>query len=180
MIKFGTGGWRAIIGDEFTKANIQILAKAVARKMKDEGVADRGIVFGYDRRFLSKEAMQWAAMVFAKEGITAYLINKSVPTPVVMFYVMRHELPYGMMITASHNPALYNGIKVFTAGGRDADEIQTGDIEKYIGEIEKDGQPSYMEYDEAKDKGLIQEIYPLNEYIDSIISRIDMDSTQQR
>ncbi|MCR5343655.1 MAG: phosphoglucomutase/phosphomannomutase family protein [Butyrivibrio sp.] len=180
MIRFGTGGWRAIIGDEFTKANIQILAKAVANKMKDEGVSDKGIVFGYDRRFLSKEAMQWAAQVFAMEGIKAYLINKSVPTPVVMFYVMRHELPYGMMITASHNPALYNGIKVFTKGGRDADEIQTGEIEKYIDEVEKTGQPDYMDYDEAKEKGLINEIYPLNEYIDSIISRIDMDAIKNR
>ena len=65
MIKFGTGGWRAIIGDGFTKANIQKLAKALAVKMKNEDVAEKGICLGYDRRFLSKEAMQWAAQVFA-------------------------------------------------------------------------------------------------------------------
>ena len=180
MIKFGTGGWRAIIGDEFTKANIQLLAKAVATKMKDEGVAERGIVFGYDRRFLSKEAMRWAAEVFAHEGIPAYLINKSSPTPVVMFYVMRHDLPYGMMITASHNPALYNGIKVFTAGGRDADETQTKLIEKYIASEEANGPVEYMEYDEALEKGIIKEIYPLNEYIDNIISAINMEAIKQR
>ena len=58
MIKFGTGGWRAVIGDEFTKENIQILARALVDKMRVEGVADKGIVLGYDRRFLSKEAMQ--------------------------------------------------------------------------------------------------------------------------
>lgn len=135
MIKFGTGGWRAIIGDEFTKQNIQILAKGMANKMKNEGVAEKGIVIGYDRRFLAKEAMQWAAMVFAKEGIKAYLINKSSPTPLIMFHVMKHEFSYGMMITASHNPAIYNGIKVFTAGGCDADEIQTKDIEDYIADV---------------------------------------------
>ena len=89
MIKFGTGGWRAVIGDAFTKENIQILARAMADKMKDEKVSQEGIVLGYDRRFLSKEAMQWAACVFAKEGIKASLINKSVPTPLVMFYVMK-------------------------------------------------------------------------------------------
>ena len=87
MIKFGTGGWRAIIGDEFTKVNIQKLSKGVALKMKDEGVAEKGIVLGYDRRFLSKEAMKWAAEIFAAEGITAYLINRSSPTPLIMFYV---------------------------------------------------------------------------------------------
>ncbi|MGN0366337.1 MAG: phosphoglucomutase/phosphomannomutase family protein [Suilimivivens sp.] len=174
MIKFGTGGWRAVIGDEFTKENIQILAKALADKMRAEGVTEKGIVLGYDRRFLSKEAMQWAGQVFAREGITAYLINKSAPTPLVMFYVMKHEFPYGMMITASHNPAIYNGIKVFTAGGRDADETQTADIERYIQDV-TDIPPEEMEYDEAVQKGLIQEIYPLNEYLDNIIAAVDMD-----
>ncbi len=174
MIQFGTGGWRAVIGDGFTKENIQILARAIADKMHVEGVAQKGIVIGYDRRFLSKEAMQWAGQVFAKEGITAYLINKSAPTPLVMFYVMKHEFPYGMMVTASHNPAIYNGIKVFTAGGRDADETQTAEIESYIKDV-TDIPPEEMEYDEALKKGLIREIYPLNEYLDNIIAAVDMD-----
>ena len=65
MIKFGTGGWRAIIGDDFTKANIQILAKAMADKMKAENATDKGIVIGYDRRFLSKETVIWSCEVFA-------------------------------------------------------------------------------------------------------------------
>lgn len=86
MIKFGTGGWRAVIGDEFTKTNIQLLAQGLVNKMKSEGVAEQGIVLGYDRRFLSKEAMQWAAEVFAAAHIKASLINKSSPTPLIMFY----------------------------------------------------------------------------------------------
>lgn len=175
MIKFGTGGWRAVIGDGFTKENIQILARALADKMKAEGAEKKGIVLGYDRRFLSKEAMQWAGQVFAAENITAYLINKSSPTPLVMFYVMKHDFPYGMMITASHNPAIYNGIKVFTAGGRDADEKQTQEIEQYINDV-TDIPTEEMEYDEAVKKGLIQEIYPFNEYIDSIIFAVNMDA----
>ncbi|MCI8845389.1 MAG: phosphoglucomutase/phosphomannomutase family protein [Lachnospiraceae bacterium] len=179
MIKFGTGGWRAIIGDEFTKANIQLLAKALCDKMKAEGKADKGIVIGYDRRFLAKEAMQWAGEVFAAEGVKAYLINKSSPTPLIMFYVMKHEFPYGMMVTASHNPAVYNGIKVFTAGGRDADEVQTKDIEEYIRKA--DGEPiGEMEYEKALSLGLIQEIYPLNEYLDNIISAVNMDAIRTK
>lgn len=162
-----------MIGDEFTKENIQILARAMADKMRAEGVADKGIVIGYDRRFLSKEAMQWAGQVFAQEGITAYLINKSAPTPLVMFYVMKHEFAYGMMITASHNPAIYNGIKVFMKGGRDADEKQTAEIEDYIKDV-SDIPPAEMEYDVAVSKGLIKEIYPLNEYLDNIITAVDM------
>lgn len=173
MIKFGTGGWRAIIGDEFTKENIQILARALCDKMKAEGVADDGIVIGYDRRFLSKEAMQWAAVVFAKEGIKAKLVNKSAPTPLIMYYVQKYAMHYGMMITASHNPAVYNGIKVFTYGGRDADEAQTADIEKYINNI-TDIPVDVVDYNQAKQAGMIEEIYPLNEYIDSILETIDV------
>ncbi|MCR4636486.1 MAG: phosphoglucomutase/phosphomannomutase family protein [Butyrivibrio sp.] len=177
MIKFGTGGWRAIIGDEFTKENIQILAKAVANKMIAEDVQDKGIVLGYDRRFLSKEAMQWAGCVFARNGIRASLINKSCPTPLVMFYVMKHDLPYGMMITASHNPAIYNGIKLFTRGGRDADEVQTLDVEKYI---EKVSTPvESMDYDDAISRGLIKEFYPINEYMDNILNRIDVEAIKK-
>ncbi len=173
MIKFGTGGWRAVIGDDFTKANIQLLTKALCVKMKQEGVADKGVVLGYDRRFLAKEAMQWAGQVFAAEGIRAFLVNKSSPTPLVMFYVMKHDLPYGMMITASHNPAIYNGIKVFTAGGRDADEEQTRQIEEIIGTLSPE-EVQAMDYDKAKKEGLIREIYPLNEYLDNIIDAVDM------
>jgi len=177
MVKFGTGGWRAIIGDEFTKANIQLLAQAMCDKMKAEQVADKGIVLGYDRRFLSKEAMQWSAEVFSANGIESYLVNKSSPTPLVMYYVMKHDLPYGMMVTASHNPAIYNGIKVFTAGGRDADEIQTRDIETYISKVTE---VKTKEYAEGVASCLIHEIYPMNEYIDSIIAEINMDAIKEK
>jgi alpha-D-glucose phosphate-specific phosphoglucomutase len=178
MIKFGTGGWRAVIGEEFTKSNIQKLAKAIALKMKNEGVTENGIAIGYDRRFLSKEAMKWAGEIFAAEGITSYLINRSSPTPLIMYYVMKHELNYGMMVTASHNPAIYNGIKVFTLGGRDADEIQTQDIENYISDIEEN-QVVAMEYEAALNKDLIVELNPLNEYLDNIINSLDMQAIRE-
>lgn len=178
MVQFGTGGWRAVIGDGFTKANIQLLAQGLVNKMKNEGVAGFGIVMGYDRRFLSKEAMQWAAEVFAAAQIKAYLINKSSPTPLVMYYVMKHGFPYGMMITASHNPAIYNGIKVFTAGGRDADEIQTKDIEDYIADIAPEEIGS-MEYEKAREAGYIEEIYPLNEYLDNILASVDVEKIRE-
>ncbi len=175
MISFGTGGWRAIIGDEFIKSNIKLLAKAMCDKMKAEGVADQGIIIGYDKRFLSKEAMQWSGQVFAHEGIKAYLVNKSAPTPLIMFYVEKHNMAYGMMITASHNPAVYNGVKVFTRGGRDADEKQTKEIEAYAAEIDRT-EIGELDYEEAVAAGLIEEIYPLNEYLDNIIAAVDMQA----
>lgn len=175
MIQFGTGGWRAVIGDEFIKSNIQLLAKAMCNKMKAEGKTDKGMIIGYDKRFLSKEAMKWSGQVFAAEGIKTMLVNKAAPTPLIMYYVEKHEMPYGMMITASHNPAIYNGIKIFTYGGRDADKEQTSEIEKYASKI-KPEDVKEMDYDEAVKEGLIEEIYPLNEYLDNIIANIDMDA----
>lgn len=184
MIQFGTGGWRAIIGEEFTKEQIQKLALALSLKMKAEGAADQGIVAGYDRRFLSKEAVIWACEIFASQGIRVWFVNRSSPTPLIMYYVMKHRLNYGFMVTASHNPAIYNGIKVFTYGGRDADENQTRDIEAYlklaeeqyvVNDTEK-GQMPPPSYLELVKKGMVQEIHPLNEYLDNIIEVINMEA----
>ncbi len=180
MIKFGTGGWRAVIGDEFTRENIQKLAKAMAFKMKAEGVDKEGLVIGYDRRFLSKETVYWTCEVMAAEGIKAWFVNRSSPTPLIMYYVMKHDYPYGMMVTASHNPSLYNGIKVFTRGGRDANEEQTKDIEKYLKKVEdfvaEGGSIERADYDQAVADGMVIEFNPLNEYLDNIIERIDMEA----
>ena len=178
MIRFGTGGWRDVIGDGFTKKNIQLLAAAVCEKMKREGLAGEGIVLGYDRRFLSKESMRWCGQVIAAAGIRASLINKSSPTPLVMFYMMRHHLPYGMMVTASHNPAVYNGIKVFTEGGRDADRKTTDEIERIAAGLDPDAIPE-MEYEEALDRGLIREIYPVNEYLDAILEKVNVEKIRE-
>ena len=117
MIHFGTGGWRAVIGDGFTKANVQLLTLALARKMLDEGRADKGFVIGYDRRFLSEEAAGWAAEVMAGQGILCRIIHRESPTPLIMYTVAAYGLPYGMAITASHNPMQWNALKLLDANG---------------------------------------------------------------
>lgn len=178
-IKFGTGGWRAIIGDGFTKANVQRLAAALARKMEDEGVAQRGFLIGYDRRFLSAEAAHWAAEVMAGAGIPCMVVEREAPTPLIMFAVKYYELSYGMAVTASHNPALYNGVKVFTRGGRDADELVTGSIEQYIAAL-PDGDIPAVPYEEGIRSGRIQIVDPMNPYIDSIIRSVNMDAIRSR
>ena len=92
---------------------------------------------------------------------------------------MRHRMKYGMMITASHNPALYNGIKIFTEGGRDAEEEQTCQIEEYCKDIDP-CEVEVMDYDRAVEEGLIEEIYPLNEYLDNIIDTINMEMIRSK
>ena len=176
MVKFGTGGWRAIIGDEFIKANIVTLAQAVAEDIIEKKEEKNGIVIGYDRRFLSDFAAKWVAEVFAGNGITVHFIDRIAPTPLVMYGVKTLDTFYGMAITASHNPAEYNGIKVFTRGGRDADISVTQEFEK---RIERGLSPKVMDFEEAKEKGLVKIADLYNSYIDSIIGMINMDAIRK-
>lgn len=179
MIKFGTGGWRAIIGDEFTKSNIQILAAAVSKRMKSENVVDKGIVVGYDNRFLSDVGAQWFSMTLASFGVPVYFIDRSVPTPLIMFTVNKLGCYYGAAITASHNPALYNGIKLFTYGGRDAVEQVTKEIEDITAGIEQKSIET-KDFKSYIQSGQIKKINPTNDYIDSIISAVDIDIIKKR
>ena len=178
MIQFGTGGWRAIIADGFTKENIRLVAAGLCGLMKDEGLEDCPVCVGYDRRFLSKEACHWLAEVLAGYGHKTMVVNRSSPTPLIMFTVKQLGLHYGMAVTASHNPAIYNGVKVFTAGGRDADQTVTGKIEEQIRKVEGQSIPA-VDYDAALEQGLIQEIYPFNEYIDSILKVLDVEKIKE-
>ena len=179
MIQFGTGGWRAVIGDGFTRANIRLVAAALARRMKREGYAEEGLCVGYDRRFLSKEALTWFCEVLAGEGVHVYFVNMSCPTPQIMFTVKERQLPYGAMVTASHNPAVWNGIKLFTRGGRDAVESVTKEIQDEANSIDPEDIRD-MDFEVAKAAGIIQIIDPRDAYLDSILRQVDTDAIRKR
>jgi phosphomannomutase len=179
MIQFGTGGWRAVIGDGFTRDNIRRIAAALARRMVREGCAEEGICAGYDRRFLSREALIWFCEVLAGEGVKVRFVNMSCPTPLVMFTVKRMGLPYGAMVTASHNPAIWNGIKLFTAGGRDAAENYTREIQEEANALDEAGIRS-VPFEQAKAEGKIELVDPRDEYLDSILRQVDTDAIRKR
>ena len=179
MVQFGTGGWRAIIGDGFTKANIRLVAAALARRMKREGVAEDGICVGYDRRFLSKEALTWFCEVLAGEGVQVYFVNMSCPTPQIMFTVKEKKLPYGAMVTASHNPATWNGIKLFTFGGRDAAQDVTEAVQAEANSLAEE-EIREMDFEEAKRKGTIRIINPRDAYLDSILKQVNTEAIRKR
>jgi phosphomannomutase len=132
-IKFGTDGWRGVIAREFTFDNLSLVAQATMDYMKQEGLADKGLVVGYDRRFLSREFAERVAEVACGNGIRVWLGNGYAPTPAVSWAV--HELRSGMgvMITASHNPPIYNGFKVKEAFGGSARPATTRLLEELVG-----------------------------------------------
>lgn len=179
MIKFGTGGFRAIIGDEFTKANIELLTQGLANLIIHKGLNQYPVVIGFDRRFLSMTATKWCAQVLAGNGIETHVITEQAPTPLIMFTVKSMHTKYGLAITASHNPAEYNGIKVFTEGGRDASKEDTDDIEQEINKINAQD-VKRLDYEKALNSQLIKEINPKNEYIDKILSFLDIEKIRER
>ena len=178
MIQFGTGGWRAFIGEEFTKDNVRLVAQALSNIMINEQAQEKGFVIGYDRRFLSDKAGKWFAEVVAANGIKVSFIDRFVPTPIVMFQAKEMGCIYSACITASHNPADYNGVKVFIEGGRDADEIITQKIEQQIVHLTQQDVIS-VDFEEALNDGCIEIINPMNAFVDSIVNFIDMEAIKK-
>ena len=164
-IKFGTGGFRDIIGEGFSKESVTLVASALSLIMQEEN-SKKEIVIGYDRRNKSPEAALDMALVFSYYGIKVYLTNKDVPTPCVIFHTMDKKEDYGVMITASHNPANFNGVKVFTKGGYDGDEEFTSRLEKKCLEVKH---IYSLTKEEAKEKGLIIVFDALTPYINFIL-----------
>lgn len=180
-LRFGTGGWRAVIGEEFTRQNIRLLCAALAEQLKADGASAQSFTIGYDRRFLSRESAIWCAQVLCGAGISVQLIDRESPTPLIMFWVEAQKLGGGLAVTASHNPAIYNGIKIFLPGGRDADEAYTSALEARIAALESANLPiKELEPEIAQAQGLLTLIDPMNSYIDSILNALDLAAIRQR
>ena len=110
-IKFGTDGWRGIIADDFTFDNVRRVAGAIASYVLKYEEAQRGVFVGYDTRFASRRAAQVAAEVIAAAGIPVKLANDYAPTPAVSYSVKDKGAAGGVMVTSSHNPWNWNGVK---------------------------------------------------------------------
>ncbi len=110
-IKFGTDGWRGIIADDFTFDNVRRVAGAIASYVLKYEEAQRGVFVGYDTRFASPRAAQIVAEVIAAAGIPVKLANDYTPTPAVSYAVKHQGAAGGVMVTSSHNPWNWNGVK---------------------------------------------------------------------
>lgn len=178
MIKFGTGGWRAVIGYDFICENIRLVAAGILELARELNKAEKPIIIGYDRRFLSEAAAKWVAEVLAEGGIEVWFLNRSAPTPLVMHTVKDKELHFGIEITASHNPASYNGIKLFVDEGRDAPLEITERLEEIIAGVKT---PGFCNFNEAVENGKIVYLHsPFNKFLDDIIGLLDMDALRRR
>ncbi len=135
-IKFGTDGWRGVIADNFTFKNVRIVSQAISewvrRHLKPIAGNKKRIAIGYDTRFLSKEFAQTVSCVLAANDIEVILSDSAIPTPALSFGVTRLGCVAGLMMTASHNPAKFNGLKIKSAQGGAAAREVTDLVESYL------------------------------------------------
>ncbi len=134
QIQFGTDGWRGVIADTFTFENLSLVAQATMDYMHRQGLAGKGLVIGYDRRFLSREFAERVAAIAAANGIKTWLSQGYTPTPALSWAVHEKKAGAGIMITASHNPPRYNGFKVKESFGGSARPSTTKVLEQMVAE----------------------------------------------
>ena len=174
-IKFGTDGWRAVIAEDYTFENVRICAKATARYLRDTGAADKGLTIGYDTRFDSEYFAQAVAMVLAADGIKAYLCDRPAPTPTVAYALLDRKAAGAVMITASHNPGIWNGYKYKPEYAGSASPEVVAALEQRIEAIQAEGQPvPTMPAEEAQAKGLLEIFNPEPAYMAQVARLVDL------
>ncbi|HVC32437.1 MAG TPA: phosphoglucomutase/phosphomannomutase family protein [Chloroflexota bacterium] len=177
-IVFGTDGWRAIIADEYTFDNVRRCARGVAELFQSKGLAERGVVVGYDTRFESEEFATAAAEALAGSGVKAFLCGRTEPTPVISYAILDQKAAGGITITASHNPPIYDGFKVRSDYGGAADPETIARLEQLIERIPAESVP-VLPRDQAEREGLIVEIEPSESYLAHLSSLVDFDAIRQ-
>ena len=136
QIKFGTDGWRGLIADDFTFDNVRRVAGAIAGYVLKHEDPTHGVIIGYDTRFLSDRAARAVAEVIAAAGIPVLLANDYVPTPTVSYNVKKLGAAGGVMVTSSHNPWNWNGVKFKAKFGGSATPAIMKSIEDELGQMQ--------------------------------------------
>ena len=178
QVAFGTGGWRAIIGEGFTLHNVRRLSQALANEITRRGEEKRGVLIGYDRRFLSNRAGDAAAEVFAGNNIPVTLLSEDAPTPLITYATAVQDAAYGLAFTASHNPPEWNGLKVFHGDGsllldNETEQIQAETNRLALEEVIK------TDLDIALESGLVRRRDFTNEYVDAVEALIDLEAIRR-
>src|SRR5580658_3695047 len=169
-IRFGTDGWRGIIAEDFTFANARIVAHAIARYVVRGEDARKGVLIGYDHRFTSDHIAAAVADTISATGTPVWLTDKPCPTPAISLLVRQRQAAGGLVITASHNPYRWNGIKYKASYGSSALPSIVAEIETELDNVHRDGVPPL-----SPRKDLIQSLEPRSPYLDTIEKLVDWD-----
>jgi len=179
IIKFGTDGWRAVIAEDFTFANLRACAQGVADYLKQADLAKRGLVIGYDTRFASEDFAAAAAEVIASNKIKVHLCSKAAPTPVISYAVTATGSIGGIIITASHNPGRWNGFKYKDEAGASAPSEVAAEIEKNANEVLSTGTVNRIPLAEGLNSGLITYLDPDPAYFKQMERLVNLEAIRR-
>lgn len=176
-IKFGTDGWRAVISETFTFANLRLVAQAIADFVREENNSDPGVVIGFDTRFLSDRYAAEVARVMAANHITTWLARADTPTPAISYAVTNKQATAGVMITASHNAPRYNGIKLKGSFGGSASPAQHERVEYILDRnLENARGPNLMNLEDAIKRDRVFKFDPSWAYYEHLSTLVDLDT----
>ena len=179
MIEFGTDGWRAVIAEDFTFDNVRACAQGVADYLSQTGIAEQGLVIGYDTRFASEDFAATAAEVIAGNGIKVHLCSQPAPTPVISYIVTPTQSAGAIIITASHNPAIWNGFKYKDNTGASAPSELVAEIGEKANAALTSGSIKKLSLADSLRKGLIAYTDPIPVYTEQLKRLINLESLRQ-
>jgi alpha-D-glucose phosphate-specific phosphoglucomutase len=175
-MKFGTDGWRAIMCDEFTFENVRKVVQAIAEYVKAHKNEHKGIVIGYDARFLSSKFAEAAAEVMMGNGIKVFLPERDIPTPVAAYAVLLQDAAGAVMFTASHNPPEYNGIKYIPYYAGPAEPVITEEIESHLADVAQWAVIPSISMEDGNREKLLEWFDPNPQYVAHIRQIIDVET----
>lgn len=178
-IRFGTDGWRGIVADDFTFENVRAVAQATAQYLKRQNRAADGIVIGYDTRFLSGSFAGAVAEVMAANDIQVALTSSFIPTPALSSAVISRKAGAGVMITASHNPARWNGYKFKPHYGGSAPAEVTAEIEQAIPGILTGDRVEHMPLGNAEAQGIVERFDARTPYLKRLREFVDIEAIHE-
>ena len=179
MIKFGTDGWRGIIAEDFTFDNVRACAQGVADYLKQTGLAERGLVIGYDTRFASEDFAAASAEVIAGNKIKVHLCSQPAPTPVISYAVTASKAAGAIIITASHNPGRWNGFKYKDEHGASAPTEIAAEIEKRAKQALSTGNINQVALAEGLNSGLIAHLDAFPSYATQLERLADLETIRR-
>ncbi len=174
-IKFGTDGWRGVIADDFTFEHVAKVALASAYYFKRHKKIKNGVVVGYDARFLSREFAEKSAEVMANKGIKVFISDKISSTPMVSLLSKKMSAAGGVVITASHNPAKYNGYKLKGDFGGPAHPEMIAKLERDLKKVIKQRVKSRKTFDQLLKEGKIEEIDFTGRYVEDVKAKLNLE-----
>ncbi|HEY48492.1 MAG TPA: phosphoglucomutase/phosphomannomutase family protein [Dehalococcoidia bacterium] len=174
-IKFGTDGWRGIIAEDFTFDNVRACAQGVANYLLGRGIASQGLLVGYDTRFASEDFAAAVAEVVAANGIKVYLNSEPAPTPVISYAIVVKKAAGAVIITASHNPARWNGFKYKPEYAGSASPEVTAELERHIHQVLKEEETKRLPLNEGRAQGLVEYYDPKPAYLNHIAELVDLE-----